>query len=243
MFNMKEEYDQIIAKHYDAYRPPLHALILEKYLSGEKQFTNALDVGCGTGKSSLALVPYCKKIRGIDPSKDMLARTEKHKKITYHHFDGIQLVFPDKTFDLVTFAGSLDYAKSRRLLEDLLRMMQTNSMLLIYDFEVLLDEIYTKLKMNKPQSEISYNHRVDFVDLIEAQDDIELYLKEESQVSFSINPIQLSHLILSSPDIYFQFPEEYKYEDIYQELSTKNQNLDIGKLSANIFCTKYMLNT
>src|SRR5690625_1496286 len=115
---MTERYDTATAKHYAAYRPPLHRLILEKTLDRSESFRSALDVGCGTGYSSLALVPFSDRICGIDNSEEMLNLAEKHPKISYKFGDVDSLSdLTDQPFDIVTFAGSLVYTKSPKLRE------------------------------------------------------------------------------------------------------------------------------
>src|SRR5690625_4484968 len=69
-----ERYDANAAAHYAAYRPPLHAMILGRVLTGNASFDIGLDIGCGTGYSAVALAKYCKFVYGIDPSPSMLNR-------------------------------------------------------------------------------------------------------------------------------------------------------------------------
>ena len=68
---MSNDYDNITAYHYSFYRPALHLPILESCLEG-KYFEKGLDIGCGTGHSSIALANFCNEIVGLDPSSDML---------------------------------------------------------------------------------------------------------------------------------------------------------------------------
>ena len=53
---------------------------LRKHYDGELK--NALDIGCGTGKSTQHLIPHFAKVYGCDPSEAMLieARTNFEKK-------------------------------------------------------------------------------------------------------------------------------------------------------------------
>lgn len=61
---MSEEYDEAIAYHYNAYRPPLHEVILSQVLGKDERFQNGLDIGCGTGYSAIALAKYCSQVYG-----------------------------------------------------------------------------------------------------------------------------------------------------------------------------------
>ena len=60
-------YDETIAIHYAAYRPPLHEIILKKSLNSAGNPRIGLDIGCGTSRSSQALKEYCHYVVGIDP--------------------------------------------------------------------------------------------------------------------------------------------------------------------------------
>ncbi len=92
------------SNHYSAYRPPLHKFILSKILK-DRYFEIALDVGCGVGTSSLALVPYAKRVIGYDPSQAMIEKATPHPTITYTNLiDELP-----NSCDLLCFFGSLEY--------------------------------------------------------------------------------------------------------------------------------------
>ena len=73
----------------------------------------------------------------VSLDKEMLAQAIGHSQVTYVHFDGINLPFADSSFNLVTFAGSLFYAKSQRMLNEVVRVCLPNAIVIAYDFEVL----------------------------------------------------------------------------------------------------------
>jgi len=78
---MNEHYNQEIARHYSADRPPLHPMILSYVLSKRRIFLISLDVGCGTGDSAIALAKYCEHVYGIEPSAAMFKEVMPHKQI------------------------------------------------------------------------------------------------------------------------------------------------------------------
>ncbi|MEM7384609.1 MAG: class I SAM-dependent methyltransferase, partial [Verrucomicrobiota bacterium] len=113
---MTEEYHDAVARHYAAYRPPLHRLILQRQLEGRDRFRSGLDLGCGTGYSAVALTEFCDEVVGLDISRSMLDSASPHPQITYVEGRGDDLQrFPDGTFDIITFAGSLFYTRSEAL--------------------------------------------------------------------------------------------------------------------------------
>lgn len=167
---MENDYDQISAYYYLKYRPPLHEYILKKCLSPKHKFTLGLDVGCGTGQSSVALSNYCHRVVGIEPSIYMFENALKHPKIEYQLLHTENLEFEAHSFDIVSFAGSLYYAKSQRMLDEIVRVCQNNAQIVIYDFEI---ELEPALKYLTDKSDVleqeRYEHEVDFTGLVSKQ--------------------------------------------------------------------------
>ncbi len=139
------DYDKITAYHYAAYRPALHEGILAEFLEPISLFEMGLDIGSGTGHSSIALAKYCSKVYGIEPSAFMMKKSLDHDQVTYQLYNKSTIDFEDDYFDVTTFAGSLYYAKSQLLVNELIRVSKNQSIVLVYDFEILLDELIAKL--------------------------------------------------------------------------------------------------
>jgi len=76
-----------------------------------------LDVGCGTGKSTIPFAKTKSKIIGIDISKNMLnvakMLSAKHKNITYEQISYEKFASPTSTFDLILFGTSLHWLDSK----------------------------------------------------------------------------------------------------------------------------------
>ena len=77
MGEKKSEYTTDIATHYKSFRPPLHEILLKRSLKNQR-FESALDIGCGTGNSTIALAKYCASVTGYDPNKSMIQYSESH---------------------------------------------------------------------------------------------------------------------------------------------------------------------
>ena len=236
---MGEQYNQAIAMHYSSYRPPLHGMILEYVLSSEEVFNKGLDVGCGTGYSAVALAKYCLQVYGIDPSQSMLEEARPHEKITYQQGIGEDLLLPDKSVDVVTFAGSLFYAKSEFLIKELQRVCRNQAIVIPYDFEVLLDEVLLQCGINVEKTRSDYDYEIDFS---ERFDFIEI-ITGNKQINLEVTTPDLAHILLSSSYCYEAFVEKYDVSDpflvLVRELErTKEQQC----LKVNIFFSKYQLN-
>ncbi|MDH3652476.1 MAG: class I SAM-dependent methyltransferase [Saprospiraceae bacterium] len=231
-------YSAEIARHYLAYRPPLHALILEKCLKGKRIFQYGLDIGAGTGQSTIALSKYCLKVTGLEPSLDMLAQAIQKAGVSYKQYDGKKIPFRDDLFDIITFAGSLNYAKSQRTLDEVIRVSSDSALIIIYDFEIKLDQIFDHI--GYPPVE-AYDHRADFEDL----DSTRIYKQDGSvaSIAFKVSPADLAHLILSEQSSFRFFSTKYEQDDPYPPLLEHLlvSESDPVTLTATLFITLYQL--
>tara|TARA_R110002051_G_scaffold30172_1_gene69862 strand:+ start:32499 stop:33227 length:729 start_codon:yes stop_codon:yes gene_type:complete len=240
---MTKEYDEITASHYSAYRPSLHSEILKAFFKSNKEFELGLDIGCGTGQSSIALASYCKKVVGIDPSIKMLEKSIHHPKVNYQLISTNTLNFDSDTFHIITFAGSLYYAKSQSMLDEIVRVAKKNSRIIIYDFEIFLEEIFQKLGL---QSDIiqttDYDHQTNFSELEEQS--IKLENEIQRSVTLDIQIADLAHLVLSSKDNYAIFASLLSTYNLYSETKKKLQSVfknEMTTLKAMTFLTSYQV--
>jgi SAM-dependent methyltransferase len=235
---MSEQYNQTTAFHYSAYRPPLHSLILQRLLSDQEIFDTGLEIGCGTGYSAEVLANYCLQVYGVDSSQAMLKEARPHQKITYQQGTGEDLPLPDKSVDVVTFAGSLFYAKSGSLIKELKRVCRKSTIVIAYDFEVLLNNALLQFGINPEKAQSNYDHEINFSDSV---DFMEIITGQE-QITFEVTSEELAHLLLSSSLHYKAFAEKYALADPFPTLV---QDLEKTKephyLKTNIYFSKYRL--
>jgi ubiquinone/menaquinone biosynthesis C-methylase UbiE len=220
---MEKEYDQITAFHYVAYRPSLHAQILKECLKEGDEYDLGLDVGSGTGHSTVALSHYCENVVGVEPSEEMLEQAIPHPKTEYIYYNGKEFSFPDNKFDVITFAGSLFYAKSQLLLDEVVRVAKANARVVIYDFELSLDSVLEKLNLDRTlQQKSNYDHQLNFSGL--DQKNIKITKEFTNSLSLDILNEDVSHLLLSSKDNYNlllgSFGEDHLYNKVSQKLRT-----------------------
>lgn len=238
---MIKEYDQVTAHHYAAFRPVLHGTVLSKCLDGRAKYHFGLDVGCGTGQSSIALAAYCKKVFGIEPSRDMLKKAIPNKDVEYLHYIGSDLAFENDDFDIITFAGSLYYAKSQELLTEIIRVSRPSAIIVVYDFEVLVKSILEKFDLEfKRKSAITYNHQEDFSGL--EYKGLEFIKKQQEATSILINPNQLAHLLLSAKDQYESLKDVLGPTNLYEKTVNKLNDLSHKpdfNVDVNLYYTTY----
>lgn len=238
---MNNEYDSITALHYASYRPALHTQLLKSYLHSDEKFEIGLDVGCGTGQSAISLSSFCLKVVGVDPSQEMINKSIIKTKISFQLMQPNKLDFSNDTFEVVTLAGSLFYAKSQALLNETIRVSKSNSKIIVYDFEVLMSDAFKLLEIDDNDlSNSDYDHTTNFSGLDEhclAQ--IEQF---KQMVQFEISISDLAHLLLSSKEDYTRVVTKFKSDDLYgavlQHLK-KRIKLSTMQLKANTYLTAY----
>ncbi|MGF1787150.1 class I SAM-dependent methyltransferase [Photobacterium swingsii] len=233
---MSEEYSSEVSAHYAAYRPPLHQMILNKMVAMGEVFNIGLDIGCGTGISTQALSQYCHHVHGVDPSAAMIAQAKTTETISYHLGSGESLPIKDKSIDVVTFAGSLSYAKSDALLCELARVCKIKATALVYDFEVQLGDVLTGLGVKTYSSNTNYDHTVNFSDCSA--------FHEEQVTADTINlqlaPEQLAHVLFSSIRRYALLVEHFGDQNTFDFVTEKlNAKGDAHTVSINIYYSKY----
>lgn len=232
------QYNQKVAAHYAAYRPPLHQIILEKMISGEKVFSTGLDIGCGTGYSTLALTKYCLHVYGIDPSQSMLDKAAEHRKITYLKGTAGNIPLGENSVDLITLSGSLFYADIKATSLEIQRICKRDATIIVYDFELLLDEVLDMFNISLHNSDAEYDHTINFSGV----DSFRETLSKQEQVDFELTGTQLAHVLLSDHRRYKEFTGKYSAKHIFTKL--KEALVKSGNhffVEANLFYSKYKL--
>ncbi len=238
---MSKTYDTITAKHYAAFRPSLHAPILSKSIKEYLLFGNGLDIGCGSGRSTVALAEYCTVVVGVDPSQEMLDKAIQNPKIKYLQGFLKELALGKNFFDIISFAGSLFYAKSQSLCDEVVRIGKPGSKIIIYDFEVLLKDSLKKLDLSRCTSLIShYDYDVNFSGLNKKS--LKTLKAERNKVNLSVSPSDLAHLVLSEKAVYKALEKKWKSEVVFEKLRDIFHAKSSGKnhpLEANIYYSVY----
>lgn len=234
---MTERYDSTAARHYAAFRPPLHPLILERVIRPHESFQVGLDVGCGTGYSAVALTKYCDRVFGVDPSRSMLDVAQRHPKITYLQESGDVLdQLPVQVFDVVTFAGSLFYAKTDPLRRALARVCPPAGTIVAYDFEILLNGIIAELGADCPAGSSDYDYRANISDW----DEFGVDTSGTERLRLDVTMRQMAHLLLSDSNRYDTFVKRFPNGDPFESLvgCLEDSRVEVH-LDADIYFTRY----
>ena len=232
MGEKKSEYTADIATHYKSFRPPLHEILLKRSFKNQR-FESALDIGCGTGNSSIALTKYCASVTGYDPNKSMIQNGESHPKVFFTE----KLEEINKKFSLIVFFGSLHYITTKSFnfyKEKLVR----GGYLLCSDFEILYAPILSKLEITL--SEIDYNHSKNLASYHTKT--FAIIRTEKFKAVFDCDLNELTHLLMSETYLRPQLIEKYGstsgVQHLHEDLKIYYPKNKIA-IEANLFYTYY----
>jgi len=235
---MTEEYNSIVANHYAAYRPPIHHMILRRVLPSQETYGNGLDIGCGTGYSTVALTEHCEHVYGVDPSPSMLSKATKHERIRYLTGAGDCIPLLDNSVDLVTFAGSLFYAKNEATFQELKRVCRKGAIVIVYDFEILLEDSLLRLGVGLPDGSSNYNHALNLSDVTDFTES----LVRTEKIQLAATAPEFAHILLSNLDRYNVFVKKYGVNDPFSVIVRTIESTEKEfPLQADVYYAKYLL--
>lgn len=236
---MTHQYDHQIAKHYAAFRPDLHGLILRRLVRPGEHYQVVLDIGCGAGYSAVALAEYCDQVFGLEPSQPMLDEATIHPQVSYVNGGGDDLsVLTRAQFDLISFAGSLFYAKTDQLKLELLRTMQPGGLVFVYDFKVLLEDLATRMGVSCPSTTSEYDFTENLCDWPEFNTEV----AETDQVKLKLSIPEISHILLADSGRFASFRELFRDADPFDHLTEQIQHLNpTPQLCAEIYFSRHSL--
>lgn len=125
-----------IALGYRHDRPRFHDRIIDRIselIGLSDKLDSALDVGCGTGLSTVPLLKLARNVTGIDASAAMIACAERRRGIRYQCASAEELSPSESDFDIITVAGAMDWIDRDRFLPKALKALKPYGWLVIYD--------------------------------------------------------------------------------------------------------------
>jgi SAM-dependent methyltransferase len=128
-----------LADGYATSRPPVHSQILDRvaFLQSVRRIDLALDIGCGAGISTIALMQrgIGNHVLGIDPSHAMIRTAKRHVEgASFVLASAEDLPVLSGTVGLLTAAGSLNHADISACLSEAKRVLSREGLLVVYDF-------------------------------------------------------------------------------------------------------------
>lgn len=223
------------AWHYEAYRPPLHPIILDHALPKGQHFHRALDVGCGAGHSAVALWEHAVQVTGQEVNMNMIREAEHHAsgnlEFTNRPLRELTETSPGD-FDLITFAGSLFYQDAGEVWSQVRRLAASRAYVCVYDFEVPLRPVFDRLGLTMPESH--YDHQKNFDD--QNLGDFRATGLQSMKLDFQCTTKELAHLLFSVEEWHSVFAPN-KFAEVCELLEERiGPNVD---LTANAFYSVY----
>jgi len=124
------------AGRYAKSRPPHHAVVvgrIKRLLRVRGLSRRALDVGCGTGMSTVALRIIARNVVGVDTSRNMLVLAQRAEGVRYVLSAAEALPFADETFKIATVSSAFHWFDRERFLPEAARVLGPGGWLIIYN--------------------------------------------------------------------------------------------------------------
>ena len=124
------------AARYSKGRPDFHGNTIkhiQDFLRLETKLDRALDIACGTGLSTKALLEIATNVDGSDISQDMLNFACKTGGIKYTIAPAEEQPFPDNSFDLITVSSGIHWFDIDKFLIEACRLLKSKSWLILYE--------------------------------------------------------------------------------------------------------------
>jgi ubiquinone/menaquinone biosynthesis C-methylase UbiE len=124
------------AEKYAKGRPDFHdntIRLIKDFLRLDDKLESALDIACGTGLSTKALLSIATNVSGTDISQEMLNLAPHADKINYSVASAEQQPFPNDHFDLITVSSGVHWFKIDEFLQEANRLLKNKAWLVLYE--------------------------------------------------------------------------------------------------------------
>ncbi len=130
-FSSKDE-----AERYARSRPFFRPLALDRALAAlnvRERIPLAIDVGCGTGQSAVALLDIAESVVGIDISQGMLLYAERRSRVHYAQAFAESMPLRSDSTPLMTTALAFHWFDRERFLREAWRVIRGEGWLVVYN--------------------------------------------------------------------------------------------------------------
>lgn len=149
---------------YSKFRPsPPNEFVpfMIKYLSSKMEgpFKHAVDVGCGTGQSTVILAPYFEKVTGVDVSEAQIESAARDRSLPNIEFKvadaNSMLPFPDESVELVTSCEAIHWFDLDNMYSEVRRILIPGGAFAAYGYWIPLPQGGNKEMTEKMEKVIS----------------------------------------------------------------------------------------
>lgn len=197
---------------YSRARPPVHPYVLElvrERLALTMPLARALDVGCGAGLSTSPLRGIAGFCLGIDPVEAMVhGSPARAVGVRFAAARAEALPVRTASVDVITAAGSLNYADLDEFFPDAARVLRREGALIVYDFSPgrrfpdsdALDLWFTEFLRRYPKEEGSAAS-LDPALLAASAAGFQLAGSEEFEVALRMDPAAYCNYLLTETNV------------------------------------------
>jgi SAM-dependent methyltransferase len=124
------------ARRYAKGRPYFHPKVIARvreFLELSGPVESALDVGCGSGLSTVALKEIAGRVVGVDASAEMVALAPGDARVSYVVAPAEALPFAAGEFNLVTVSQAIHWLDRGKFLREARRVLKPGGHLVAYD--------------------------------------------------------------------------------------------------------------
>ncbi len=124
------------ARAYAQGRPYFHPLVIAKVEAASNlsfPAETAVDVACGTGLSSLALLALANRVVATDISEEMLAHAPQDARISYRLASAEALPLEGESAELMTVSSAFHWFHREAFLREARRVLRPGGWLVIYE--------------------------------------------------------------------------------------------------------------
>lgn len=125
------------ARRYREARPYFHPIVMDLIrrrigLEPEQKLAHGIDVGCGTGQSTVALLKLVDTATGVDNAEQMLAHAEARECVEYRIGTAEQLPAEANSADIVTASLAIHWFDLPIFLAEAQRVLRPGGWLITY---------------------------------------------------------------------------------------------------------------
>ncbi|MBK9246976.1 MAG: methyltransferase domain-containing protein [Ignavibacteria bacterium] len=127
---------QEAAERYAKGRPDFHTQVMHRireFLGIEHKLETALDIACGTGLSTKALLEIAENVYGTDMSPSMLEHATQNEHISYHTAPAENQPFSNQSIDIITVCSGVHWFDIDAFLNESHRLLRSRRWLVLYD--------------------------------------------------------------------------------------------------------------
>lgn len=124
------------ARRYAEGRPDYSTFvsdILLRLIGDDASLDLAVDVGSGTGISTMAIAPLARRVVGVEPSPAMVDLAIPADNVTYRIGTAEDLPVEDSAADLISVGSALHWFDQERFLAEVSRVARPETWLVVYD--------------------------------------------------------------------------------------------------------------